>query len=42
MCYQDLNTIIEITKERYADSDCFVAHIITTDPLVLKTAFAEG
>lgn len=42
MYYQDLNTIIEITKERYADSDCFVAHIVTTDPLVLKTAFAEG
>ena len=42
MYYQDLNTKIEITKERYQETDCFVAHIITSDPLLLKCAFAEG
>lgn len=42
MYYQDLNTVIEITKERYEETDCFVAHIITEDPLLLKCAFGEG
>ena len=42
MYYQDLNTKIEITKERYEETDCFVAHIITEDPLLLKCAFGEG
>lgn len=42
MYYEDLETRIDITKERYKDTDCFVAHIITKNPLVLKCAFAEG
>ena len=42
MFYRDLNTTIEITKERYADSDVFVAHVITSDPLALKKTFSEG
>lgn len=39
MYYYDLDTSIEITKERFNDTDCFVAHVITTDPLALKTTF---
>ena len=39
MYYYDLDTSIEITKERFHDTDCFVAHVITTDPLALKTTF---
>lgn len=39
MYYQDLNTVIEITKEFYAGAECFVAHIITSDPLALKTTY---
>lgn len=39
MYYKDLDTTIEITKERYQETDCFVAHIITNDPLVLKTTY---
>lgn len=42
MYYEDLETRIDITKERHKDTDCFVAHIITKNPLVLKCAFAEG
>ena len=42
MYYEDLETRIDITKERYKDTDCFVAHIITKNPLILKCAFAEG
>ena len=42
MYYEDLDTTIEITKERYQETDCFVAHIITKNPLLLKCAFAEG
>lgn len=42
MYYEDLETRIDITKERYKDTDCFVAHIVTKNPLVLKCAFAEG
>lgn len=39
MYYYDLNTSIEITKEYYAGAECFVAHIITNDPLALKTTY---
>lgn len=42
MYYQDLNTKIEITKERYQETDCFVAHIITTNPILLQSTFAAG
>lgn len=42
MFYKDLTTTIEITKERHHDADCFVAHIITSDPLALKTTYPEG
>ena len=39
MYYEDLNTTIIITKERYADSNCFVAHITTSDPHLFKSCF---
>lgn len=42
MYYLDPQTSITITKERYFESDCYIAHIITSDPLVLKCAFAKG
>lgn len=42
MYYYDLDTSIEITKERFHDTDCFVAHVITTDPLALKTTFGPN
>lgn len=42
MYYYDLDTTIEITKERFKDTDCFVAHIITADPLALKTTFGPN
>ncbi len=42
MYYYDLDTTIEITKERFQDTDCFVAHVITTDPLALKTTFGPN
>ena len=41
MRYQDLDTTIIITKERHADSDCFIAHIVTNNPLGLKTTYGE-
>ena len=37
----DKLTSIKVNKERYYDSDCFVARIITKDPHLLKTCFAH-
>ena len=40
MYYYDSNTYIEITKERYYESNCFVAHIVLKDPKMLRGCFA--
>lgn len=40
MYYHDQKVFIEITKERYYDCNCFVTHIILSDPQALKTCFA--
>lgn len=41
MHYKDLETEITVTKERHFDTDCFVAHIITSNPVALKTTYSE-
>ena len=37
----DGTAIIEITKERHYDSNCFVARIITSNPRLLRSCFAN-
>ena len=37
----DGSTVIEITLERHYKSNCFVAHIITSNPQLLRTCFAK-
>lgn len=43
MCYLSSKgeTYIEITKERHYESDCFVAHIISTNPGILRSCFPQ-
>ncbi len=38
----DGGTYIEITKEVYFGSECFIARIVTDDPSLLKSCFAEN
>lgn len=40
--YQDENISINITTERYYDSNVYIAEIITDDPSLLKTALAQN
>ena len=35
------NTIIEISKERFFKSDCFVARIVTDNPHLIRACFAQ-
>ena len=37
----DGSTVIEITKERHYGSNCFVAHIVTSNPKLLRSCFAK-
>ena len=37
----DGGTFIEITKEIYFESECFIARIVTDDPFLLKSCFAD-
>lgn len=43
MIYENIKdgTKIEITKERYFDSDCFIARIVTSNPHLLQSCFAN-
>lgn len=40
--YKDWTTTIKITLEKEFGSDCFIAHIITSDPKALKTTYSES
>ena len=40
-CSENGDTFIEITKERYYNTNCYVARIVTSDPHLIRTCFAE-